>query len=128
MDSDGKICYRVEAVEVFNTYNFSEISASNELCLYYSPKIYIPNAFTPNGVNPIFKPVVSNVNFSTYHLSIINRWGQLVFESYDKNEGWNGENQSNGKKATNDVYVYIFEAEDEDGIIMIRKGFVSLID
>jgi hypothetical protein len=52
----------------------------------------------------------------------------LVFESYDKNEGWNGENQSNGKKATNDVYVYIFEAEDEDGIIMIRKGFVSLID
>jgi gliding motility-associated-like protein len=128
LDSDGKICYRVEAVEVFNTYNFSEISASNELCLYYSPKIYIPNAFTPNGVNPIFKPVVSNVNFATYHLSIINRWGQLVFESYDKNEGWNGENQSNGKKATNDVYVYIFEAEDEDGIIMIRKGFVSLID
>ena len=128
LGSNGKICYRIEAIEVFNTYNFSEISSSNELCLLYSPKIYIPNAFTPNGINPIFKPVVSNVNFSTYHLSIINRWGQLVFESYDKDEGWNGSIQANGEKATNDVYVYIFEAEDEDGIVMVRKGFVSLID
>ena len=128
LDSDGKICYRVEAVEVFNSYNFSEISASNELCLIYSPKIYIPNAFTPNGINPIFMPVVSNINFNSYHLSIINRWGQLVFESFDKDQGWNGLLQSNGKKATNDVYVYIFEAEDEEGFIIIKKGFVSLID
>jgi gliding motility-associated-like protein len=128
LGSEGKICYRIEAVEAFNTYNFSEISSSNELCLTYSPKIYIPNAFTPNGVNPIFKPIVSNINFSSYHLSIINRWGQLVFESFDKDEGWNGLIQANGKKATNDVYVYIFEAEDENGIVMIRKGFVSLID
>ena len=128
LGSEGKICYRIEAVEAFNTYNFSEISTSNELCLMYSPKVYIPNAFTPNGVNPIFKPIVSNINFSSYHLSIINRWGQLVFESFDKDEGWNGLIQANGKKATNDVYVYIFEAEDENGIVMIRKGFVSLID
>jgi gliding motility-associated-like protein len=128
LGSEGKICYRIEAVEAFNTYNFSEISSSNELCLTYSPKIYIPNAFTPNGVNPIFKPIVSNINFSSYHLSIINRWGQLVFESFDKDEGWNGLIQANGKKATNDVYVYIFEAEDENGIVMIRKGFVSLIE
>ena len=115
-------------MEAFNTYNFSEISSSNELCLTYSPKIYIPNAFTPNGFNPIFKPVVSNINFSTYHLSIIDRWGQLVFESFDKDEGWDGTIQSNGKKATNDVYVYIFEAQDENGIVLLRKGFVSLID
>ena len=128
LGSDGQICYRVEAVEALNTYNFAEISSSNELCLMYSPKIYIPNAFTPNGMNPVFKPVVSNINFATYHLSIINRWGQLVFESFDKDEGWNGLIQSNGKKATNDVYVYIFEAQDDDGIVMIKKGFVSLID
>ena len=28
------------------------------------------------------------------------------------------------KKATNDVYVYIFEAQDENGIVLVRKGFV----
>ena len=128
VNSDGKICYRIEAVEAFNTYNFSEISASNELCLLYSPKIYIPNAFTPNGMNPIFSPVVSNIEFSTYHLTIINRWGQKVFESFDKNNGWNGTIQSNGKRATNDVYVYIFEAQDETGIPILKRGFVSLIE
>jgi len=128
LDSEGKICYRIEAVEVFNTYNFSETSVSNVLCLLYSPKIYIPNAFTPNGLNPVFKPVVSNINFESYHLSIINRWGQLVFESFEKDYGWDGTIQSNGKKATNDVYVYFFEAIDEENNVIIKKGFVSLID
>mgnify|MGYP001345559150 CR=1 FL=1 len=127
-ESDGKICYRIEAVEAFNTYNFSAVSASNELCLLYSPRIYIPNAFTPNGMNPIFRPIVSNIEFSTYHLTIINRWGQKVFESFDKNDGWNGTIQSNGKKATNDVYVYVFEAQDETGIPILKRGFVSLIE
>jgi gliding motility-associated-like protein len=72
--------------------------------------------------------VVSNINFESYHLSIINRWGQLVFESFEKDYGWDGTIQSNGKKATNDVYVYFFEAEDEEHNIIIKKGFVSLID
>ena len=79
-------------------------------------------------MNPIFSPVVSNIEFSTYHLTIINRWGQKVFESFDKNDGWNGTIQSNGKRATNDVYVYIFEAQDETGIPILKRGFVSLIE
>ena len=103
-------------------------SSSNELCLTYSSKIFIPNAFTPGGINPIFLPVVSHIRPETYHLTIINRWGQLVFESYDQNVGWDGTIQSNGNRAKNDVYVYIFEAEDDEGNFIQKKGFVSLIE
>ena len=123
----SKVCYRIEGEEVFNTYDFSEISSSNELCLTYSSKIFIPNAFTPGGINPIFLPIVSHIKPETYHLTIINRWGQLVFESFDQYVGWDGTIQTNGSKAKNDVYVYIFEAEDDEGNFIQKKGFVSLI-
>ena len=123
----SKVCYRIAGEEVFNSYSFSETSSSNELCLTYSSKIFIPNAFTPGGINPIFLPVVSHIKPETYHLTIINRWGQLVFESFDQNIGWDGTIQTNGSKAKNDVYVYIFEAEDDEGNFIQKKGFVSLI-
>ena len=70
---------------------------------------------------------MSHIKPETYHLTIINRWGQLVFESFDQNIGWDGTIQTNGSKAKNDVYVYIFEAEDDEGNFIQKKGFVSLI-
>lgn len=54
---------------------------------------YVPNTFTPDGdqYNEIFKPVfTSGFDKNTYHLWIYNRWGELVFESQDVEEGWNG--------------------------------------
>ena len=54
-------------------------------------QILLPNAFTPNGdgKNDVFKiryffPVQS------YHMKIFNRSGQLMFESSDMTNGWNG--------------------------------------
>ncbi len=54
---------------------------------------YIPNAFTPDGddFNEGFKPIfVSGLDVYDYHLVIFNRWGEIVFESYDANYGWDG--------------------------------------
>jgi hypothetical protein len=124
----SKVCYRIEGTEFINTYNFNEVSSSNELCLTYSSKIFIPNAFTPGGINPIFIPVVSHIKSDTYHFTIINRWGQLVFESFDPTNGWDGRIQSNGKRALNDVYIYMLEVEDDEGNFIQKKGFVSLIE
>ncbi len=54
---------------------------------------YVPNAFTPGSDNPnfIFKPIVrSGIDPYEYHLAIYNRWGEVLFESFDYNEGWDG--------------------------------------
>ena len=54
---------------------------------------YIPNTFTPNGdeLNNEFKPVLSgSISEEHYSLFIYNRWGELLFESHNKNVGWNG--------------------------------------
>jgi len=54
---------------------------------------YIPNAFTPDGDerNNLFKPIItSGVDIFNYTFLIYNRWGQIVWESFNPNIGWDG--------------------------------------
>lgn len=54
---------------------------------------YVPNTFTPNNddFNDYFTPVfTSGFEPLTYHLTIFNRWGEVIFESYDAEIGWDG--------------------------------------
>ncbi len=73
--------------------------------VYVIRKVYVPNAFTPNGdgKNDIFYFSSVSVN-EDFELMIFNRWGELIFTSYDIDEGWNG--QYNGKNAQIDTYVW----------------------
>jgi hypothetical protein len=55
---------------------------------------YVPNAFTPDAdsYNQVFLPVfTSGFDPLEYHLTIFNRWGEIVFESYDSEVGWAGD-------------------------------------
>ncbi|MBP7849456.1 MAG: gliding motility-associated C-terminal domain-containing protein [Lentimicrobiaceae bacterium] len=71
------------------------------------PEITIPNVFTPNydGINDAFQPTHQNIIY--YHLSIFNRWGQLLFESFDIREGWDGKFQ--GQECSEGTYFYKIE-------------------
>lgn len=60
---------------------------------------YVPNVFTPDGDphNQTFKPVVtSGIDMYNYHLTIFNRWGETVFESFNYDFGWDGTYGSQG--------------------------------
>jgi len=72
---------------------------------------HIPNAFTPDGdtFNESFKPVfVSGLDIYDYHLMIFNRWGEIVFESFNADFGWDGYYGSEGLV---DDGVYIWKME-----------------
>lgn len=68
--------------------------------------ILLPSAFTPNGdnLNDIYK--ISNVFIieKLQSFEILDRWGELIFTTSDKDEGWDG--QYNGRKAEPATYVY----------------------
>lgn len=72
---------------------------------------YVPNVFTPDGdeFNETFQPVFT-AGFDPYdfHLMIFNRWGELIFESYNAAIGWNGTYSDEGL-ALDDVYVWNIE-------------------
>ncbi|NBR15884.1 MAG: hypothetical protein EBU01_15095, partial [Crocinitomicaceae bacterium] len=127
IQSDGKICYHVEAVEALNFYNFAERSRSNDFCFVYSPLVFVPNAFTPGGFNPIFKPILSNVSTVDYTFTIINRWGQEIFSTHDPNEGWDGKINVSGDDATNDVFSYIITYQDQNEDRYVKRGCVALL-
>ena len=55
--------------------------------------LYVPNSFTPNGDenNQSFKAVLSSgFKPGAFQMLIFDRWGELVFESFDENAGWDG--------------------------------------
>ena len=54
---------------------------------------YIPNAFTPDGdnYNNTFQPIFTKgYDPFDFHMVIYNRWGEIIFETYDASKGWNG--------------------------------------
>jgi len=68
---------------------------------------YIPNAFTPDDdeYNQIWKPIFSSgVDPYNFHLLVFNRYGEIVWESYDYTKGWNG--FYGGQLVQDGVYVW----------------------
>jgi gliding motility-associated-like protein len=96
-------CFRIKADEQDGE---STSSWSNEICFFFSPTIYVPNAFTPNGdgKNETFRPVVTG--FNNYRLSIVDRWGNIVFESTNAYEEWNGKINNSGIECPQDIYTW----------------------
>ena len=126
--SNGAMCYRIIAVEnEGNIYGFQDSSQSNDFCLNYRPLVFIPNAFTPGGLNPIFIPVITNVSEINYSFEILNKWGDVFFKTNDILEGWNGKISSSGNDASNDTYIYFIKYKDQDGVSHSKSGMVSLI-
>ncbi|MEB2340957.1 MAG: gliding motility-associated C-terminal domain-containing protein [Flavobacteriia bacterium] len=85
----------------------------------------LPDAFSPNGdgVNDVF--YVRGGPFKELHLRIYNGWGEMVFETFDPEFGWDGTH--NGKPEINGVYVYTVEAVAEDGRGHSGSGKVTLV-
>lgn len=86
--------------------------------------IELPNAFSPDGVNTIFKIIVKG-EVKLHYFRIYNRWGNLVFETTDIQSGWDG--KYNGVPQMLDVYVYQIEAVRNSGAVFTLAGNVTLI-
>ena len=96
------------------------------IATYDFPGIYIPTGFTPNndGRNDFLRPLGRGISELKY-FRIYNRWGNLLYSSTDLSKGWNG--HSGGKPQPQGVYVWMLEAVDKDGNIIMKKGTTVLM-
>lgn len=87
-------------------------------------KVKIPNVFTPNHdqYNDCFKLGEIGLPDGCFEIKIFNRWGEIVFESADVNECWNGKVKRSGKDADEGVYFYLVKIKELD-----FAGFVTII-
>jgi gliding motility-associated-like protein len=93
-------------------------------------QVWVPNAFTPeqDGLNEIFLPVINGANPSTYHFMIFDRWGTLIFESFDMGEPWIGDIRGGNGFAQNDTYVWRLEVQPlADRSLKVFTGFVTVL-
>lgn len=88
--------------------------------------ITIPSAFTPNGdgLNDIFRPIGMKYQ-KLIEFSVYNRWGQQIFKTSNKEQGWDG--TFNGVPEDMDVYNYMLIVALDDGTNRFFKGNVTLI-
>ncbi|MBP6312792.1 MAG: gliding motility-associated C-terminal domain-containing protein [Flavobacteriales bacterium] len=123
--TDGKFCYFVVANEVGNPSGIDSTSMSNTACAVQEELVYIPNAFVLGGYNPTFFPVLSYVDVEEYELSIINRWGMIIWSTNDPEEPWDGRIESGC--APIGIYGYYLSVRNGTGRQIERRGTVTLL-
>lgn len=116
-------CYRIHAFEQAGNHRESY---SNEVCINLQPLYWIPSAFTPNkqgpGENETFK--VTGFGLRDFELQVMNRSWNVVYDSHDINQGWDGTYK--GQPLPEGQYIYVLNAQSNDGFIH-KIGSVDLI-
>lgn len=84
-------------------------TASTEVNIRVVPEypVFVPNAFSPGGNddrNAFFEVFGNKEAWKQMHIQIFSRWGEKVYDTYDKNFKWDG--MYKGKYLSGGVYVY----------------------
>ena len=109
---------------IVNNQNCAD-TICKDITIDFIPLIGVPNAFSPNndGVNDIIYVEgegIVNLNFTIY-----NRWGEIVFETDNQREGWDGIYK--GVLQEMEVYTYVVNAILIDNSNQILKGNITLL-
>lgn len=88
---------------------------------------HAPNSFTPDfdGLNDGWLPEMTGI--TEYDLRIYNRWGELIFQTYDMDKPWFGNVSGSEYVMQNDVYNYIVRAKDLIGQPHEFKGHITIV-
>lgn len=93
---------------------------------------YIPNSFTPDNddYNQTFQPIfTSGFDPMDFHMTIMNRWGEIIFESYNAEIGWDGTYGASSNQIVKEG-TYIWKIEFREMITDKRyliNGHVTLL-
>lgn len=87
--------------------------------------VNVPNGFSPNNDNNNDIVFVKGDGIVDMHFVIYNRYGQMVFESFDQKIGWDG--YLNGRPENPGVFVWYLEYTLVDGSSNSKKGNLTLI-
>jgi gliding motility-associated-like protein len=126
---EPRVCYRVGANYKYQLPDGSSeeaTSLSNRVCLNQFAKMWIPNAFTPGGKNPEFRPLLTFTdNIASYNMQIYDRWGSRIFQTSNPTQGWDG--RGGATELPQGVYTYVIRLVQNNQEVVERTGVVMLI-
>jgi gliding motility-associated-like protein len=127
-ESGGRFKYFIQAplYDIYDTiYPFADTVYSNEIMILQPPRLYVPNAFAPDGLNSTFKPIGVFTEKDNYEFIVFDRWGRKVFETNDYNLGWDG--KIDGKPGEFGVYAYYIHITNAFNKTFNKRGSVMLV-
>ena len=104
------------------------VTDSVKIIVDRSPRIYVPNAFSPNGDghNDVFRVFIPDPLAVLTELTVFDRWGEMIWEKDDsQDESWDG--TFRGKLLSVGVYVYTGKVRLRDDSIVSLEGSVTLV-
>ena len=110
---------------IIATSTTGDISYSNFFRFLRDVKIFMPEAFTPNGDGTNDQLLAKGIYVDQFSMTIYDRWGEVVYNTTNKSQGWDG--KINGQDATHGQYMYRIEIIDLRGLKTVRTGSVLLI-
>lgn len=132
LEGSGQFCYQIIAEENDPSFKgpqdtlVASFSTSNVACVFHEPIVYIPNAYIPGSrYSDSFKPSLRFIEVDSYQFSIFDRWGEVIFNTNDVLQGWDGTYQ--GKKVKTDVYVYLVKFKTSKGKEVEKRGTVTIL-
>lgn len=105
-DTTKALCYRVVAYKTDAGNNRIDTAFSNEICLRVYDTTLVPNAFSPEGNNKVFRIVNPNIARGQATMHIYDRWGGKLWQG-EALDGWNGE--ALGQPVIQGLYIYRIE-------------------
>lgn len=124
--SDTKVT--LQAIDKYGCMAFDSAIARAQYCdTLFARCVMFPSAFSPNrdGLNELFGPHIGHCEIKKYKMVIYNRWGQMIFQTNDVHQRWNGE--INGYIQAPGAYVFNCVWEDGLGFAHQVKGTLALI-
>lgn len=114
--------YWVQVTDHFGCEGYAQRQVFTENCFY---GLFVPNAFTPNGMPPndLFQIVENGVTLR--ELQIFDRWGKLIYVANSVNEPWDA--TFKGQPVPEGAYVYVIQYVDQNGEMGTLKGTVTVL-
>lgn len=75
------------------------------------PRLFVSNAFSPNGDGTNDKYTVYHIHIGKYQMLIFNRWGEIIYESQNPEEAWDGNYR--GESMPIGVYEWVITYEGD---------------
>jgi PKD repeat protein len=112
---------------VYNQFDCQD--TTSKMVLVAFSKIFAPNAFSPGASKEIdrtFLLASEGIMKEGYHLTILSRWNDIVFECKNDIRGWDGK-MTNGNYAPSGNYIWILECFDFLGRPHRQSGSLTLV-
>jgi gliding motility-associated-like protein len=104
---------------------------STSIEINVEPRItfFFPNAFTPNNdtKNDEFKGTGFLFGLKRYKLTIWSRWGEVVFQSTNPDDAWNGLKNNIGTDSPEGVYIYEVQYVTPKNQTISKRDFITLL-